>query len=158
MKVTQCELVELDDATTWLRVGTRMTLVDTEALGLTAPQVVTVKPTLAKAGDPFLDGLDAKCRQPKGNGKQRQAQEVTGDEGKFRELLRAGAPVVKAARESGVVLNRAYYLAAKWKKEPDLPVVEAAPAPSRRCQECKQRTATDPCQHCGSHVAGKGGA
>jgi len=151
MKVTACELVELDDGTAWLRIGDVMNLLKQELHVAVGAPAVTVRPTLSKGGDPFLDGLDAKCKA-----KPKRAA-AKGDEDHLRALLREGTAVGKAAKLAGVDANRAYYLAAKWKKEPQ-PVEVDEPTPMRRCPECRQKTATDPCQHCGERIAPRGKA
>lgn len=161
MRVTACELVELDDGTAWLRIGDVMNLLKQELHVMVGQDAkvpapaVTVRPTLVNAGDPFLAALDAKRVPAKDNGKGRVALAGQGDETAFRKLVKAGTAISKAARETGVPSNRAYYLAAKWKGEAEITEVEGAKpaAPARRCHECKQRTATDPCQHCGTKIA-----
>jgi hypothetical protein len=168
MRVIPCDLVELDDATVWVRTGRRMFRIDDEAqegiAPLLAPAPIEVVEAVVEVPPARAPAPVKPCapKREKAPAKQttKRAVKTKPEVERFRELLSQGTKVSAAARGAGISSSLASYYAKKWREEESL-VVTLPPEPveqlTRRCPNCAQLTATDPCTHCGERIAPKAG-
>jgi len=153
MKVIPAELVELDDATCWVRVGDRMVRVDRDGgAWLATPASEPAAPPVEVHFGGEVKPL-APVAQPKAvsravvKGQRIGTSRVPPEQRAQYEKARAGGMSVKAASAHAKVKPATAYTWEAQKKKAAEPL-EAAP--KRRCHECQAITQTDPCGNCGT--------
>jgi hypothetical protein len=156
MKEYPATLVELPDASCWVRLGGKMLRIDDLSWLLEQPtQTVTGVFPLAKielatestfGADP---AVEAELQTTAPVKTDRRGGRVSAEKrAKYEEIRATGMKVAKAAREAGIDPMTAY----GWERKKKA----AKPAGvKRRCDDCQAITLTDPCGNCGAAWARK---
>ena len=144
MKVLAAELVELDDATCWVRVGDRMARIEVPGWLSERPAPIAPPiPATIKEQVPAPKAPPApKSPAPVAKGTRVPAEKWA----KYDELRAGGAKVSVAARAALIDPMRAYAREKKRKAKGEAP----AGGVKRRCDGCQAVTLTDPCGNCGA--------